>query len=150
MIADDEKVQKDRGWKIEDRRWIEKGIIFDPLSSIFYPPSSTLHPNADPLPPLGGFLHRVQDLLDLNTFAKIGGNRLICFQGAEEVGESIGERVFIADDVSGRPPRAHVGVAGFRHQDSLEPLLGGSFVLAVEMQLIERLEVEPQSAAAPV
>ena len=69
---------------------------------------------------------------------------------ADEVDGLVGEAVLVAEQVTGRPPRAGVGVRRLGDEDAAEA--GGVGVLGavVELQLVHPLLVERQRAAAAV
>src|SRR5262249_17924212 len=68
--------------------------------------------------------------------------------GLEQVVDRVGERVFVADDVARRPPRAEIWVRGVGRQDGSEAAVRA--LLFINLQLVHPFEVEDDTPFASV
>src|SRR5829696_3708714 len=60
----------------------------------------------------------------------------------QQVMDRVGERVLVANDVSGRPPVRGVWVHALGDVDGTEPLQAGRVILEIDLQFVHALEVE--------
>src|SRR5262245_22475629 len=60
----------------------------------------------------------------------------------DEIKHRVNERMFVADNVTGRPPRAKIWMRALRAQNSLEPRLVPRITTIAVLQFVHSLEAE--------
>src|SRR2546428_12945444 len=86
------------------------------------------------------------------AFMRSGRNRSLHFidYSLYEIGNGMGESVFVTDDVTGWPPFVDVGMGWFRYDNVAETLSILRVVRAEKFQPIHFFEIEKQRAGAAV
>ncbi len=74
----------------------------------------------------------------------------LLFETRKEIVYGMNESVLVANDMSGWPPGADVGVLGLRHDNGLEGLQFRRLCAIVEFQFVHALQVEGNTSLAAV
>src|SRR5260370_15750131 len=103
-----------------------------------------------PSPRIRRAFHGVQDSLVFYAIAEVRLGQTVLFERSQKVIDGMHKRMFVADDVSGRPPGAHVGVLGLRHHNRPIALLCVVLRAIEKFEFIHPLELEGQASPTAV
>src|SRR5258706_2815751 len=115
------------------------------------PPAADLPKDLATLLPLAGArrpLNGVEHPLVLHAVFEVGSGELLLVDALDEIENGMRERVLVADDMAGRPPRAGIGMLSVGDDHVAEAAVGTLF--DVELELVHALEIEHQAAFAAV
>lgn len=99
---------------------------------------------------LGTNLNRFDYAAALDAVAETGGSRAVVGYRLDKLIQLVDKGVLIADDVTGRPPRLHVGMAALACLNQAEALKASFVVGGVVLQLVHPLEGEFERALVAV
>src|ERR1035437_8570086 len=105
-------------------------------------------PDGNPLPRFGGFFDSIEHNLICEAVLESRLNGTFVYHRVNKIGDRVDEGVFIADDMTRRPPIANVGMypAALRDQDVAKTTAVIRVGLVVILQTVHVLEIENEGA----
>src|SRR6266850_4292532 len=104
--------------------------------------------DALPLSRSRSLLDRREYLLITHAILKVWCRQLLGINSLDQVQHCVREAVFVADDMSPRPPGCDVGMGWIRNENPPEPAVRSLF--GVEFQFIHPLEIKTDAATAAI